>query len=124
LFCSYQGLSQCITLHDIPNSAEIEDAYALFRDHFTHSRFNEAFAYWEEVYENAPALNGRINKIYSNGIELYLQKFNKESIRQKKITYARFIIQLYKEGKTCYPNKIIEPIPNEIKEFLEINNKE
>jgi len=119
VFWMNQSFSQCETFDDISHNSEIEDAYSIFRSYFKQGDFEKALPYWKEVYANAPALNGRINFVYSNGRELYYLKFQTESNLVQKKEFAKFVLKLYEEEKVCFPNRKSEALPKDIIEYLE-----
>lgn len=123
IFCSSFGISQCNTFNDISNSNEIEEAYSIFRNHFTQNRFKDALPYWEKVYQSSPTLDGTKNYVYKYGIELFTHKLEKETIKKNKVKLAEFILRLHSEHKSCFPDKQIEPISPEIRKLLDVKSR-
>lgn len=118
VFLIQEGMTQCTTFDDILNYDEVQDSYTIFRYHFKLNELDEALPYWKIVYEQAPALNGRISYIYSNGRELYFEKFKAEQNSKRKMEFARLILQLHSEERACFPDQEIIPIPNSVLKFL------
>jgi len=114
IICTTFTYAQCTTLDQISNSNEVEEACVLYRDHLKNNNTGKALSYWTRVYNHAPALNGSVNHVYSDGRILYTQKFNESKKRKEKRKYAEFVVQLYEEEKFCFPEREVVPIPNEI----------
>ncbi len=115
---------QCKTLDDLQDSNLTEENYTLFRDLFKHEKFDEALPYWEQVYKSAPALDGKRDFIYTNGIELFTYRFHNAVTQKAKRGIANFILQLYHEHRKCYPDKETIGISSEVLKLVGPGDKD
>ncbi|HFA50853.1 MAG TPA: hypothetical protein ENJ95_17735 [Bacteroidetes bacterium] len=111
-------LSQCTTWQKLNNADELMDSYVIYRGYMKKGNIEKAFPYWEEVYNNAPAADGKRGHVYSDGRVFYFEKYKAEKRRSKKKEIANTILRLYEEEKKCYPNNEIDLPPKEVIDFL------
>ncbi len=116
-FLSSDLYAQCDTWHQNENKEELMSSYVIYRDLMKRAEFEQAFSYWKIVYNNSPAIDGRLSNIYKDGINLYTYQFRNEKELKKKSEIVKAILQLNEEKNKCFPgsNKII--LPKEIREF-------
>lgn len=118
MLCSNSTIySQCETFKDNPNKAELEDYYVVYREFLKNDKYEEAFKYWEKVHEKAPAVDGKRNRIFTDGIFLYIDKFKKKRDENEKQEIVNKIYALIEQNKICYPEIEIEPLPKEVLKY-------
>lgn len=96
-------LAQCETWVNSPKKGEAEDAHVLYRGFIKEKRFDEALTDWEKAYSIAPAADGNRSTHYSDGVEIFMHKFNTTADQTEKKAYAEKIIKLYDQWVQCYP---------------------
>ena len=79
--------------------------HTLYRDQVKAGNFEAAFPLWKAVYEAAPAADGKRSLHYSDGRDIYLAMFQKETDEAKKQEYSDMIMKLYRENHECYPKE-------------------
>ena len=79
--------------------------HTLYRDQVKAGNFEAAFPLWKAVYEAAPAADGKRSLHYSDGRDIYLAMFQKETDEAKKQEYSDMIMKLYAENHECYPKE-------------------
>lgn len=99
------GFGQCETWINSPNKDAIEEAHVLYRQFMKTEEYDKAFPYWEKAYKGAPAADGQRAYHYSDGIKLYMNKFQKTSDAAEKQQYADMVLKLYGEYVQCYPKE-------------------
>ncbi len=100
-----ENLSPCRKFQDNNNSGDLEDKYVIYRDFKKVNQFSESFDMWKEVYENAPAADGKRWTVYSDGIDYYDHFLSTETDEAKRSLYIDNILKLYKEMGDCYPQQ-------------------
>ncbi|HMR44611.1 MAG TPA: hypothetical protein PKC40_12290, partial [Saprospiraceae bacterium] len=97
--------AQCENWNNSPQKGEAEDAHVVYRGHIKEKNFEAAFPYWKKAYELAPAADGQRSFHYMDGVEIYLDKFQKSSDPNVKKEAADMIIKLYDQWAQCYPKE-------------------
>ncbi len=114
---STEIFSQCETWHGLSDKENLENSFVIYRDFLKRGDNEKAFQYWEIVYNNAPAADGKRATVYSDGIKLHVDKFIREKKKKKKKELVEVIDRLAKEQSKCYPESDVIPFPKEIMEF-------
>jgi hypothetical protein len=99
---------QCTTWLDSPQKDYLEGQHSVYRGLVKTNNFTEALAPWKEVYEAAPAADGRRDFHYTDGIKIYRSFFDNETDEAKKKEYIDHILRLYDEAIACYDAKVIQ----------------
>jgi hypothetical protein len=99
---------QCETWIGKPNQEDITTWHSVYRPYIKSEDYASAFQYWERAYKAAPAADGQRDFHYTDGIKIYLDKFQKETDAAKKEEYSAHILRLYDEAIDCYKNKGIK----------------
>lgn len=97
------AFSQCETWINSPNKDAIEEAHVLYRQFMKTNEYEQAFPYWQKAYQGAPAADGQRPYHFTDGIKLYMDKFQKETDPAKKKEYSDMVIKLYNQYVECYP---------------------
>ena len=117
LTLSLKTYSQCETWHGLPNINELENSFSIYRDFLRTEDYEEAFRHWETLYIACPALDGKSSKVYSDGVKIYIDKFNKNTDEKSRIEYVEILHRLAKELKECFPDAKAVALPEEILDF-------
>lgn len=115
---SFTALAQCATWENLSNKTEIEEAHVLYRDFFKMKNYTQALEYWKKAFTNAPAADGKRDWHYSNGIDMYLDFFQKETDAAKKEEYKNIILDLYKGWAQCVASGSIQINNTNMKEYV------
>jgi len=93
----------CATFEQSDNPQEALRNFVLYRDFLKESDWNQAYAYWEMVYAQAPAADGKRNTVLADGIRFYehFMEAEKDSIRKE--AWISKIFALYDRIEDCYP---------------------
>jgi tetratricopeptide (TPR) repeat protein len=94
----------CTSWENLPNKEDLIQSHVLYRGFIKDKNYAEAFPHWEKVYKEAPAADGQRPFHFSDGREIYLEKFKNESDKTLKDEYAQIIMRLYDEEMQCYQN--------------------
>ncbi len=100
-----EELSPCAKFSDAPDPDDAETSYVLYRDFLRTNEMETAFDYWQKVYKDAPAANGKVHYVYSDGIYFYEQFLRAETDSVKRESYINLIFELYDELERCFPDK-------------------
>lgn len=100
-----EPLSPCKKFSDNPNSSDLEDKYVIYRDFLKVGQYQESFDMWKEVYEKAPAADGRRWTVFTDGVYYYEYFISQESDPQKREAYIADVLRLYDEIADCYPEQ-------------------
>ncbi len=98
-------VAQCQTWINRPDKDAIEEAHVLYRQFMKTQEYDQAFPYWERAYKAAPAADGQRSFHFTDGIKLYMYKFEKATTDAEKKQYTDMILKLYDEYVQCYPNE-------------------
>lgn len=80
--------------------------FVIYRGFLREREFEDAFAYWQQVYEIAPAADGRRWTVFSDGIWFYENLLREEEDLGKRDEYIRMILKLYDQIGLCYPEQL------------------
>jgi len=97
--------AQCENWMDNPKKDYAEEQHVLYRQYIKSEQFDEAFPHWKNVFEIAPAADGKRSFHYSDGIDIYKHKYNSETDEAKKKEYAAAALKLYDQIVECYPKE-------------------
>ncbi len=98
-----ENLSPCPKFSDAPDPDGITDKYVIYRDYLKAQQYKQAFELWKQVYDVAPAADGRRNTVYADGIRLYEYFLSQAKNQEKKNEYIDRIFDLYDGIQNCYP---------------------
>ncbi|MGK0388535.1 MAG: tetratricopeptide (TPR) repeat protein [Maribacter sp.] len=97
--------STCPTFKDAPNEDKATTDYVLLKDEIRAKNYEKALPMWEEVYANTPAADGRRNLVFMWGVEIYNDKFKKETDPAKKKAHVAKVMEIYDALAECYPKE-------------------
>ena len=97
-----ESLSPCPKFSDFSNSDELETQYVLYRDFIKAGNWEEAFSYWKNVYQIAPAADGKRNTVYADGIRFYERFISLEKDAAKREKFIDTVFQIYDAIEICY----------------------
>ena len=90
----------CNTFEDAPNPDLALENFVLYRDFKKAEDFTLAFDYWQKVYKDAPAADGKRATVFTDGVFFYETFMAKEP--DKKDEYLKKIFALYDKMEECY----------------------
>ncbi|MBU6169058.1 MAG: hypothetical protein KGQ86_08460 [Bacteroidetes bacterium] len=93
----------CATFDQSDNPQEALRNFVLYRDFLKETDWSQAYAYWEKVYEQAPAADGKRNTVLADGIRFYEHFLELEKDSLKKEEWIKKIFALYDRIEDCYP---------------------
>ncbi len=108
---------QCNTFVDNINGEELMDTYVLYRDQMRNGNYELAYVEWKNIYDLAPAADGKRNSVFLDGQILLEFRFNKSILKVDKLKILEFYYRLRKEQLKCYPNSNIREVPKDLKYF-------
>jgi hypothetical protein len=91
----------CNTFEDAPNPDLALENFVLYRDFKKAEDYTLAFDYWQKVYKDAPAADGKRATVFTDGVFFYEKFMEKEP--EKKDEYLEKIFELYDKMEECYP---------------------
>ena len=91
----------CNTFEDAPNPDLALENFVLYRDFKKAKDYTIAFDYWQKVYKDAPAADGKRATVFTDGVFFYEHFMSKEP--EKKDEYLAKIFALYDKMEECYP---------------------
>jgi hypothetical protein len=97
-----EKVSPCAKFEDAPSKEDAETNYVLYRDFLKAGDLDQAFIYWQKVFEVAPAADGKRNSIFVDGIRMYEQFIAKTTDSIVKEGYIDQIFALYHGIDSCY----------------------
>jgi len=101
-FFSTDLVSQCDTWNGKPNVDELTDAHTVYRGLVKSEDYAGAEEYWTQVYEAAPAADGKRDFHFTDGAKIYVNKFKNASDDAQKKEFADRVEQFYNEAIACY----------------------
>lgn len=93
--------AQCGTWNEHAQKGEAEDAHTIYRQALKSNDYAMAFENWEKAYAIAPAADGKRDFHYTDGIKIYINKWNSETDAAKKKEYVDIILKLQGEAIEC-----------------------
>ena len=91
----------CNTFEDAPNPDLALENFVLYRDFKKAKDYTVAFDYWQKVYKDAPAADGKRATVFTDGVFFYETFMEKDPA--KKDEYLQKIFALYDKMEECYP---------------------
>ena len=98
-----EELSPCPKFSDAPDPNQAENNYVIYRDFLRAGDWEGAHKLWKEVYEVAPAADGRRNTVFADGITFYEYFITQTRDTVLQQSYVDTIFTLYDEIDRCYP---------------------
>ncbi len=95
--------SPCPTFLDAPNPDQTTTDYVLYRDFLKAGDWDQAYDYWEKVYEVAPAADGRRNTVLADGITFNEYFLSQTPDTAQRDQYIEAIFRLYDQIQECFP---------------------
>jgi len=97
----------CIKFNDLdPGKADmITDKYNIYRDAIKAKDYEKAYTDWVDVYNVAPATNGRIDYVFRDGIKIYNARLKTEKDEAIRKTYIDKLLEIYEKAPKCFPEK-------------------
>ena len=97
----------CIKFSDLdPGQMDrITDKYNIYRDAIKLKDFEKAFPDWLDVYNVAPATNGKIDYVFRDGLKIYNARLETEKDEAIRKTYINKLIEIYDKAVKCFPEK-------------------
>lgn len=96
------GNAQCASWVDSPQKEDAENAHSIYRQALKDKDFTLAFENWEKAFSIAPAADGKRDYHFTDGAQLYLEKFKNETDAAKKEEYKTTYISLIDQAIACY----------------------
>jgi len=109
----------CIQFNDLdPGKADmITDKYNIYRDAIKVKDYEKAFTDWVDVYNVAPATNGRIDYVFRDGIKIYNARLKTEKNEAIRKTYIDKLLEIYEKAPKCFPEKESYYLSKQASEF-------
>ena len=96
------GNSQCVSWIDSPQKEDAENAHSIYRQALKDKDYVIAFENWEKAFTIAPAADGKRDYHFTDGAQLYLEKFKNETDTAKKEEYQNKYLSLIDDAIACY----------------------
>ena len=96
------GNAQCASWVDSPQKDDAENAHSIYRQALKDKDFTIAFENWEKAFSIAPAADGKRDYHFTDGAQLYLEKFKNETDAAKKEEYKTKYLSLIDQAIACY----------------------
>ncbi|HFA48839.1 MAG TPA: tetratricopeptide repeat protein [Bacteroidetes bacterium] len=91
----------CATFEDAPDPDQALENFVLYRDFLKTKEWDLAYGYWQKVYKDAPAADGKRANVFTDGVRFY-EHFMEED-KSKKQEYLNKILSIYEKMAECYP---------------------
>jgi len=97
----------CIKFNDLdPGKMDmITDKYNIYRDAIKVKDFEKAFPDWVDVYNVAPATNGKIDYVFRDGLKIYNARLETETNEAIRKTHIAKLLEIYDKAVKCFPEK-------------------
>lgn len=91
----------CATFNDAPNPDVALENFVLYRDFMKTKEWDIAYNYWQKVYNEAPAADGKRSSVFTDGIRIYEEFMARDTSKRQE--YLQKIFQLYDHMEQCFP---------------------
>lgn len=100
-----ETLSNCPKWTDLPpaQADEVENNFVIYRDFLKAGDYTEAYKIWQQVYELAPAADGKRQTVFNDGVYFYENLIRGEEDSLRRDEYIDLIMQIYDDLDRCYP---------------------
>lgn len=98
------AMAQCGTFKDTPKENDALELHVLYRDQVKLKNFDAAYEPWKQVFEMAPAADGKRASHYSDGRAILKHKMASADEAGKKDLIAQ-VLGLYDKQMVCYGEK-------------------
>ncbi len=92
----------CATFEQAPHPDNALENFVLYRDFLKTKEWDLAFGYWQKVFKDAPAADGKRANVFTDGVRFYEHFMEKDTT--KKEEYLAKIFDLYAKMAECYPD--------------------
>jgi len=96
------GNTQCESWIDSPQKEDAENAHSIYRQAMKSKDYELAFENWEKAFSIAPAADGKRDYHFTDGAQLFLNKFKTETDATKKEEYKNKSLSLIDDAIACY----------------------
>ncbi len=107
---SQLSFAQCETWLEFDKATQdlATDAHSVYRGFMATENYADAFEPWKQVFDAAPAADGKRDFHYTDGIKMYKSMFDAETDAAKKEEYKKLIVDLYDQCASCYEEQVIK----------------
>ncbi len=91
----------CATFQDAPNPDLALENFVLYRDFMKTKEWDIAYSYWQKVYKEAPAADGKRTSVFTDGVRIYEELMARDTSKRQE--YIQKIFDLYDHMEKCYP---------------------
>jgi tetratricopeptide (TPR) repeat protein len=102
-----QAFAQCGTWNELDNKEYLEGQHSVYRSLLKTNDYAKALPVWKEVYEAAPAADGKRDFHYTDGIKMYMSEHEVSTDESRKTELSANIQRLYDEAANCYEQQAI-----------------
>ena len=95
----------CITWSNKTFEDDIVTSFVLYRDFLKNKNYDEAWPYWQSVYEKAPAADGKRKSVFEDGIKFYKEFFRRSQDETERAGYVQRIMRLHDQIGECYESE-------------------
>lgn len=97
------GLSPCKKFSDARDPDQASTNYVLYRDFLKVNDWTSAYNYWRQVYQEAPAADGKRATVFNDGVRFYEYFMTQTQDSSKIKAYVDSVFMMYEQMERCYP---------------------
>ncbi len=92
----------CATFEQAPNPDLALENFVLYRDFMKTNEWDIAYGYWQKVFKDAPAADGKRANVFTDGVRFYEHFMEQDTTKRQE--YLDKIFALYDKMAECYPD--------------------
>ena len=115
--------SQCESWAGNPNEEELTEFYVLVTDFIKAKDYDNAFEYWQKLYAECPAADGKRKGVFTSGRTIYLDKFTKETATNIIVCFHENLSQTRFSNGVILSIKLVKSVKSVAILYLEKESK-
>ncbi len=101
MFWTGLAQAQCDTWVGKPNQDDLIQDHVVYKGFLKENKPEQAFAYWQKVYKQAPAADGKRIDHFYDGQQLYIKKFEAATTEADKEAFRNAALAIFDHEAEC-----------------------
>ncbi|MCF8237497.1 MAG: tetratricopeptide repeat protein [Saprospiraceae bacterium] len=101
LFWATAAHAQCDTWVGKPNQDDLIQDHVIYKGFLKENKPEQAFAYWQKVYKEAPYADGKRTDHFYDGQQLYIKKYESATTEADKEAFRNAALAIFDQEAEC-----------------------
>lgn len=104
LVLSVSARAQCDTWVGKPNQDDLIQDHVVYKGFLKENKFDQAFTYWEKLFKEAPAADGKRIDHFYDGEQFFIRKYESASDPAQKDAFRKQALAIFDQEAACSGN--------------------